>query len=87
MRADRKSQPSREPFAPQDLYMCTSFVRSAFFFPSLLSARRCYMHFGVCFFSKPPLFKSDSDEYEIVRSAYGKNACPCVLGGRVLFRE
>lgn len=22
MRADRKSQPSREPFAPQDLYMC-----------------------------------------------------------------
>lgn len=46
MRADRKSQPSREPFAIQDLYMCTSLVRSFFslFCIHFVSLPRCWWH-------------------------------------------
>lgn len=39
MRADRKSQPSREPFAPQDLYMCLCMHVSC-----------AVVCFSVCFF-------------------------------------
>lgn len=43
MRADRKSQPSREPFAPQDLYMCLR--------PSVsLSLAQCFVYQCVCVF-------------------------------------
>lgn len=42
MRADWKSQPSREPFTPQDLYMCTVLCAVVFFPDSCCFAT---MHF------------------------------------------
>lgn len=87
MRADRKSQPSREPFAPQDLYMCTSLVRSFFLLsplPMLVArAGTCTTAFFYLFLFLSH-FKSDSDEYQMFRSACREDSVPKVLRDFVL---
>lgn len=48
MRADWKSQPSREPFAPQDLYMCSSFCEVVLFFlPRRNHMLLCWIFFSM----------------------------------------
>lgn len=50
MRADRKSQPSREPFAPQDLYVCLRPCASVCVYVSL-SLVLCFVSVCLCLLS------------------------------------